>query len=123
MENAQDGGKFRRRSAFHQQIGFLRRLRDREDRRPDRVEEPSEDLDEDAHEERLGRAVHVGDDQGRRRQVVEDRSPHDGGAVFGHFDRDPLGLYPELAEIGWAATPLPCDGGSALLRLQRLPPP
>jgi hypothetical protein len=49
--------------------------------------------------------------------------PHDGGAVFGHFDRDPLGLYPELAEIGWAATPLPCDGGSALLRLQRLPPP
>ncbi len=49
--------------------------------------------------------------------------PHDGGAVFGHFDRDPLGLYPELAEIGWAATPLPSAGGSALLRLERLQPP
>lgn len=45
----------------------------------------------------------------------------DGGDLIAHFERDPLGLYPELAEIGWGATPLPCDDGAVLLRLERLP--
>ena len=49
--------------------------------------------------------------------------PPDSGAVIGHFERDPLGLYPELAEIGWGATPLPGGDGEVLLRLERLAGP
>lgn len=51
--------------------------------------------------------------------------PADAGDLIAHFERDPLGLYPELAEIGWGATPLPSDDSAVLLRLERLtdPPP
>jgi hypothetical protein len=41
-----------------------------------------------------------------------------GGAVLVHHDRDPLGLYPELAEIGWRAERLDAPAGEVLLRLQ-----
>ncbi len=40
-------------------------------------------------------------------------------AVIVHHDRDPLPLYPELAEIGWAAARLPSDASVVLLRLER----
>ena len=42
-----------------------------------------------------------------------------GVAVIVHHDRDPLPLYPELAEIGWTATRMPSDAGLVLLRLER----
>ena len=43
------------------------------------------------------------------------------GAVIVHFDRDPLGLYPELAEIGWHAERLDAPAGVVRLRLARDP--
>jgi len=49
--------------------------------------------------------------------------PTDAPAVIVHIDRDPLGLYPELAEIGWQATRLPDQDGAVRLRLQRLHDP
>lgn len=49
--------------------------------------------------------------------------PADAPAVVVHIDRDPLGLYPELAEIGWHATRLPDDDGVVMLRLRRLHDP
>jgi Uncharacterized conserved protein (DUF2249) len=42
-------------------------------------------------------------------------------AVIAHLDRDPLALYPELAEIGWCAARLPSDAGGVMLRLERVP--
>ena len=41
------------------------------------------------------------------------------GAVIVHHDRDPVMLYPELAELGWRAERLEADTGSVLLRLER----
>jgi hypothetical protein len=42
--------------------------------------------------------------------------------VIAHLDRDPLMLYPELAQRGWAASALPAAPGEAVrLRLQREP--
>ena len=38
-------------------------------------------------------------------------------AVVVHHDRDPQLLYPELAERGWSAEPLPADPGEMRLRL------
>jgi hypothetical protein len=38
-----------------------------------------------------------------------------------HLDRDPVMLYPELAEIGWSAEPVPAEPGSVVLRLARSP--
>ena len=46
--------------------------------------------------------------------------PPDAPAVIVHIDRDPLGLYPELAELGWQAMRLPDEDGVVRLRLQRL---
>jgi hypothetical protein len=40
-------------------------------------------------------------------------------AVIAHLDRDPLMLYPELAQRGWAAQPLPPTPGDVRLRLVR----
>ncbi len=40
-------------------------------------------------------------------------------AVIAHLDRDPLMLYPELAQRGWAAQPLPPTPGDLRLRLVR----
>ena len=44
-----------------------------------------------------------------------------GPAVIVHVDRDPLALYPELAEIGWTAELLNADEGEVVLRLERWP--
>ena len=38
-------------------------------------------------------------------------------AVIVHHDRDPLLLYPELAERGWSAEPLDAPAGEVRLRL------
>ena len=40
-------------------------------------------------------------------------------AVVAHLDRDPLMLYPELAERGWAAQRVPAPPGEVRLRLTR----
>ncbi|MCW5611584.1 MAG: DUF2249 domain-containing protein [Rubrivivax sp.] len=44
-----------------------------------------------------------------------------GGAVIAHLARDPLLLYPELAQIGWQAERLPAAGGEVCLRLTAAP--
>ena len=44
-----------------------------------------------------------------------------GAAVIVHHDRDPLLLYPELAEIGWVAERLEAEPGQVRLRLWRSP--
>lgn len=41
--------------------------------------------------------------------------------VVVHHDRDPVLLYPELAEIGWSAAPLEAPSGEVRLLLRRLP--
>jgi len=50
-------------------------------------------------------------------QLLE--SIDDARAVVAYLDRDPLMLYPELAERGWAAQPLPAPAGEVRLRLTR----
>lgn len=40
-----------------------------------------------------------------------------GGALIVHLERDPVMLYPELAEAGWQAEPLPAPEGEFRLRL------
>jgi hypothetical protein len=40
-------------------------------------------------------------------------------AVVAHLDRDPLMLYPELAERGWAAQRLDAPAGEVRIRLTR----
>ena len=47
-------------------------------------------------------------------ESVADRTP-----VIVHHDRDPAMLYPELAELGWTATPIDGDPGEVRLRLER----
>ena len=42
-----------------------------------------------------------------------------GAAVIVHLDRDPVLLYPELAERGWAAEPIDAAPGEVRLRLTR----
>jgi hypothetical protein len=45
-------------------------------------------------------------------------------AVIAHLDRDPLMLYPELAQRGWAAQALPTAPDEAVrLKLEREPAP
>lgn len=41
------------------------------------------------------------------------------GTVVAHLDRDPMMLYPELAELGWEALPLDGDPGEVRLLLRR----
>lgn len=44
------------------------------------------------------------------------------GSVFiVHHDRDPLLLYPELAELGWWADPITGEPGEVRLRLAAAP--
>jgi hypothetical protein len=44
----------------------------------------------------------------------------DGGvAVVVHHDRDPVLLYPELAELGWQAERIDAEPGELRLRLTR----
>ena len=54
------------------------------------------------------------------RLLEEIESARRPGAVIAHLDRDPLMLYPELAQRGWLAQPLPATAGEAVrLRLVR----
>lgn len=46
-------------------------------------------------------------------------SAGEGTAVVAHLDRDPVMLYPELAQIGWRAETIPGDAGEVRLRLRR----
>lgn len=43
------------------------------------------------------------------------------GTIIAHLDRDPVHLYPELAERAWTATLIPGDGDEIRLRLTRAP--
>jgi Uncharacterized conserved protein (DUF2249) len=54
-------------------------------------------------------------------RLIHECAEHSGAAVIAHLERDPRALYPELAEIGWTAVPLPSDAGGVVLRLQRAP--
>ena len=45
----------------------------------------------------------------------------EGAAVVAHLDRDPVMLYPQLAEIGWRAETVRGDPGEVRLRLRRVP--
>ena len=47
------------------------------------------------------------------------RSIVGGTPVTVHHDRDPVMLYPELAEIGWQAERIPADEGEVRLLLRR----
>lgn len=47
-----------------------------------------------------------------------DGGPHE-GVVIVHHHRDPLYLYPELAERGWSWTPLPSPPNEVRLELRR----
>lgn len=40
--------------------------------------------------------------------------------VIVHHERDPLLLYPELAELGWAAERIDAPPGEVRLRLERI---
>jgi hypothetical protein len=42
-------------------------------------------------------------------------------AVVVHHDRDPVMLYPELAQIGWCAEPMAAPTGEIRLLLRRAP--
>jgi hypothetical protein len=51
-------------------------------------------------------------------RLVHSAKPHE--TVIVHHDRDPQLLYPELAQIGWQAEPMPGEPGEVRLRLSRL---
>lgn len=40
--------------------------------------------------------------------------------IVAHLDRDPVMLYPELAELGWEALSMPGDAGEVRLLLRRV---
>lgn len=42
------------------------------------------------------------------------------GQVVAHLDRDPVMLYPELAELGWEALPIAGEAGEVRLLLRRV---
>lgn len=46
-------------------------------------------------------------------------SIRDDTPVIVHHDRDPLMLYPELAELGWTAEQIDGEPGEVRLRLER----
>lgn len=45
-----------------------------------------------------------------------------GASLVVSLDRDPVFLYPELAERGWAATRIAGDTGEVRLRVERVAP-
>jgi hypothetical protein len=47
------------------------------------------------------------------------RSQGDEASVIAHLDRDPVMLYPELAQIGWEAEHIEGEPGEVRLRLRR----
>jgi len=48
------------------------------------------------------------------------RSAGQGSPVIAHLDRDPVMLYPELAQIGWDAERIDGEPGEVRLRLRRV---
>lgn len=51
-------------------------------------------------------------------RLLQERALDD-DAVIAHLDRDPVLLYPELAERGWRAEPIEGAPGEVRLRLSR----
>jgi hypothetical protein len=49
------------------------------------------------------------------------RSTEGNTTVIAHLDRDPVMLYPELAQAGWQAQRIAGDPGEVRLALSRLP--
>lgn len=49
------------------------------------------------------------------------RSIDDGRALIVHLERDPQPLYPELAELGWAAEIIESEPGEVRLRIEPVP--
>ena len=47
--------------------------------------------------------------------------PGQTGPVFAHFDRDPIYLFPELAELGWSHEYGPPDPDDVLVILRPAP--
>lgn len=47
------------------------------------------------------------------------RRAGDDAVIVVHHERDPLWLYPELAELGWRAEPIDGEPGEVRLRLVR----
>jgi hypothetical protein len=45
--------------------------------------------------------------------------PWSRSCVIAHLDRDPVMLYPELAQLGWEAEPIEGEPGEVRLRLRR----
>lgn len=45
--------------------------------------------------------------------------PETGDVVIAHLEREPVFLYPELDERGWACEPISGDPGEVRLRLTR----
>lgn len=52
-------------------------------------------------------------------RALYDRRDEPGAQVVAHLDRDPVMLYPELAERGWVAERLQGDPGEVRLLLRR----
>jgi hypothetical protein len=50
------------------------------------------------------------------------RTAGDEARVTAHLDRDPVMLYPELAQIGWEAERVDAGPGEVRLRLRRTRP-
>ncbi|HWI80440.1 DUF2249 domain-containing protein [Ramlibacter sp.] len=48
------------------------------------------------------------------------RSAPGGETVIAHLDRDPMLLYPELAELGWEAARIAGEPGEVRLLLRRI---
>lgn len=49
------------------------------------------------------------------------RALGDDARVTAHLDRDPVMLYPELAQMGWEAERIVGEPGEVRLRLARIP--
>ena len=49
------------------------------------------------------------------------QSLRDAAPVIAHLDRDPVMLYPELAQLGWQADPLSGEAGEVRLLLRPSP--
>jgi len=52
-------------------------------------------------------------------RLVRETGDDAGAAVIVHHDRDPVLLYPELAELGWRADRVGGEPGEVRLRLTR----
>jgi hypothetical protein len=54
-------------------------------------------------------------------RLIDACDPDGEAVLIVHLDRDPVFLYPELAERGWAAQRMPAPEGEVRLRLERNP--